>query len=559
LVTLLGQDGHRLLQATDGAEAITTIKAERPDLVITDILLATMDVCEFIRRIRIESSFENTPVIFYAAAYHEREARALAEVCGVRHVMSKPSLPEAILRVVGESLGLLPPPVPTQREEASDRDHERLLSDRLATKVDELEAVAGKLSRLVEVSQQLALEPGPTRLVERYCAAAREIIGARHAAVGILAAGGGTFDPYCLCGGNAGKGSAPDVKAELFQTIIQERRALRKTDLSEGSLSVGLPPIHPPQGSFLGVPIISGGELYGILYLLGRFGETPFSDADERLAASLAAKLGSGYRNALQNEQLKEANRLLGRAVARRKRAEEKVQESATSLRVLSRRLMDAQESERRSIARELHDEIGQALSTLRLNLHVLQKPRSAEEKASCISDSVGLVEKTLQQVRDMSLNLRPSILDDLGLVSALEWQMNKLAERAGFRGQVQTAGLSGRLPAALETICFRVAQEALTNVVRHAQARRVVVGVRQDDQHLLLTVRDDGVGFDVKAAATRAREGGCMGLLGMKERVLLGSGEFRLRSGPGRGTRVRVRFPLVDASRAAGNKGAAA
>ena len=552
LVTTLEHAGHRLHQAKDGSEALAVAQAEHPDLIICDILMPTMDGYEFVRRLRCEPVNEKTPVIFCAANYHERDAQTLAKTCGVQHVMTEPCPPDVLLRIVNQHLGLALP-MPLVATEVFDHEQRRLLTDKLANKVGELEAVTGKLTSLLQVKQDLALELDATRLAQRYCEATREIVGARYAAVGMLATDSRSFQLFCVCGEGKGTGPPP-ADAAIFQAILKERRAVREPNIDEECVA-GLPLGHTRQRSFLGAPITSAGELYGILYVVGKLGEMPFSDIDEQLATTLAAQLGSAYRIVLQYGQLKQSNQLLAQEVTQRKCVEEQLQKSTAQLRVLSRRLMDAQESERRAIAQELHDEIGQALTILRLNLHVLQGPCGVEEKASCISDSVGLVERTLQQVRDLSLNLRPSILDDLGLIPALEWQLNKLAARAGFHGRLNTAGFQGRLPAELETTCFRVVQEALTNVVRHAQARRVTVTVGQRNQSLVFTVRDDGVGFDVEAAATRARDGDSMGLLGMQERVLLCGGELSVRSAPGRGTEIWFSIPLADALVSADSK----
>ena len=470
LVTTLEHAGHCLHQAIDGLEALAVAKAEHPDLIICDILMPTMDGYEFVRRLRCEPVTEKTPVIFCTANYHERDAQTLAKTCGVEHVMTEPCPPAVLLRIVAQHLGLDPHPMAPVANGVFDDEQRRQLTDKLANKVGELEAVTGKLTSLLQVKQDLALELDTTRLAQRYCEATREIVGTRYAAVGILAGDGRSFQLFCVCGEEKGK-RPPPADAVIFQAILKERRAVRQPDFDEECIA-GLPLGHTRQRSFLGVPITSAGELYGILYLVGKLWETPFSDIDEQLATTLAAQLGSAYRIVLQYEQLKQSNQLLAEEVAQRKCVEEQPAKIHSAVRLLSRRLMDAQESERRSIARELHDEIGQALTILRLNLHVLKTPCLPEERASCIRDSVGLVERTLQQIRDLSLNLRPSILDDLGLVPAIEWQLNKLAARAGFHGRLDAAGFQERMPAELETTSFRVVQEALTNVVRHAQVR---------------------------------------------------------------------------------------
>ena len=142
-------------------------------------------------------------------------------------------------------------------------------------------------------------------------------------------------------------------------------------------------------------------------------------------------------------------------------------------------------------------------------------------ETESYLSETVASVEHALEQVRNLSLDLRPSLLDDLGLVAALRWYVARQTRLAGFVLHFSADDLGGRLTPALETACFRVAQEALTNVVRHAQAHEVWVALHCQDE-LCLTIRDDGVGFNVAAAQARAAHGGSFGLLGMRERVAL-------------------------------------
>jgi PAS domain S-box-containing protein len=214
-------------------------------------------------------------------------------------------------------------------------------------------------------------------------------------------------------------------------------------------------------------------------------------------------------------------------------------------LRVLSMRLLDAQEQERRTIARELHDEIGQALTAVRIDLQTLQG--AVDDAARPVVESALEVTRCLvTQARDMSLDLRPSLLDDLGLMAALRWYLERHQQRLGGAVALEGDLADLRLPPTLETACFRVAQEALTNVARHAGAQSVRVELRRVDGEVELTVRDDGAGFDVEAARRRAVSGQSMGLLGMEERVTLAGGRFAVESRPGSGTEIRVRLPLA-------------
>ncbi len=213
---------------------------------------------------------------------------------------------------------------------------------------------------------------------------------------------------------------------------------------------------------------------------------------------------------------------------------------------MLSQQLMEAQEMERRHLARELHDEIGQALTAVKINLQAVQRSAGGSAGLPRLEESVSIVDRALQQVRNLSLDLRPSLLDDLGLVAALRWYLDRQAQRAGFAVEFVADPPGIRASPSLETACFRVAQEALTNVVRHAQAKKVRVELRQRDPELHLVINDDGVGFEVAAARQRAIRGGSLGLLGMQERVLLIRGRIDIKSEPGHGTSIHACFPLA-------------
>jgi PAS domain S-box-containing protein len=223
----------------------------------------------------------------------------------------------------------------------------------------------------------------------------------------------------------------------------------------------------------------------------------------------------------------------------------QEIRASRERLAGLSVRLLAAQESERRTIARELHDEIGQALTAVSVNLQTLLASSDAAERAEILDESITITQQTLRQVRNLSLDLRPSLLDDLGLGAALRWYLERQGQRLGFAISLDDNLGDVRYPAPIETTCFRVAQEAITNVVRHSNAQSVRVVVRRDAGELHLVVEDDGSGFDVPAARERASRGHSLGLLGMEERVVLAGGSIELVSRPGHGTRLAARFPL--------------
>ena len=228
-----------------------------------------------------------------------------------------------------------------------------------------------------------------------------------------------------------------------------------------------------------------------------------------------------------------------------RQLAEQKREEYSRKLQVLSRRLVETQETERRHLARELHDEIGQSLTVAQLNLQALLQLPGTKGLAPRLKESLAVIDQVLEQVHDISLNLRPSILDDLGLEPALRWLTERQAALIGLRAEFHADALTHRLDSMIETECFRVAQGALTNVVRYAKAKTVSVELRQQAGQLHLRVHDDGIGFDVAAVRELAVRGASLGLLSMEERAALAGGGLEFISNVKRGTEVHAWFPL--------------
>lgn len=207
----------------------------------------------------------------------------------------------------------------------------------------------------------------------------------------------------------------------------------------------------------------------------------------------------------------------------------------------LSARLVEAQEQERRSVSRELHDEIGQSLSAVLVDLGNLAAitPPENEEARRLLGTAKKLAEESVHTVRNMALLLRPSMLDDFGLVPALHWQAREVSRRTGVRVDLVAEEVADELPEEHRTCVYRVVQEALHNCSRHAAAQTVHILVRQESDRLLLTVQDDGKGFD-------PRQSRGLGLLGMEERVKHLGGAFQVNSKPGRGTLLKIELPLA-------------
>jgi signal transduction histidine kinase len=216
------------------------------------------------------------------------------------------------------------------------------------------------------------------------------------------------------------------------------------------------------------------------------------------------------------------------------------VAQAQRELKELSARLVEAQELERRAISRELHDEVGQSLSALLMELGNLGAVAPGDAELRRHVESIRkLAESSVHVVRNMALLLRPSMLDDLGLVPALQWQAREISKRTGMAVTVDAEGVADDLPEEHRTCIYRVVQEALNNCARHASAHSVRIQVVQQDARIRLSVQDDGQGFD----STHVRG---LGLLGMEERVTHLGGRFHLQSEPGLGTKLRIEIPLV-------------
>lgn len=222
--------------------------------------------------------------------------------------------------------------------------------------------------------------------------------------------------------------------------------------------------------------------------------------------------------------------------------AQELSRQSTEHLRKLSRRLLSVQEEERRALARELHDGLGQQLTALKLNLGVLGRSLTNAAHQHRIADCLEIVDHTLEHIRDTARDLRPAMLDDLGLSSALHWYARRQVERTGCAIEVQD-----RIPPLspeLETAIFRIVQEAVNNAIRHGQAHCITITVKADNRELAVTIQDNGGGFETETPSTPCESG--MGLINMRERTELLGGHFNLTTQPGVGTLIHATLPLL-------------
>jgi len=263
-----------------------------------------------------------------------------------------------------------------------------------------------------------------------------------------------------------------------------------------------------------------------------------------------------------RSAELAASNRQLKHEIAQRKLAEESLRKSEQhygelldhsrhmqeQLRLLSRQLLSAQEEERKKISRELHDVIAQTLTTINVRLGALKKEAALNTRGleRSIARTQQLVEHSVNIVHRFARELRPTVLDDLGLIPALHTFMKSFKEQTGIHVSLSAFAELEQVNGDKRTVLYRVAQEALTNVARHAQASQADVKIQKRDGAVCMRIRDNGQGFPEKSVL-RAKKGERLGLLGMKERLEMVGGDFSIISAPGKGTTVLAQIPMID------------
>ena len=345
----------------------------------------------------------------------------------------------------------------------------------------------------------------------------------------------------------------------LWGWVLKNKKPLLSNAPAEDPRSTGVPAGHIPIERFLSVPALLGGALVGQISVANSSRDYTERDADvlSRLAdlyAMAVLRMWSEgelekYREHLEDLvkertlELERINRQLQEEVAVRERNQEELVATAERLRALSARLESVREEERRRVALEVHDTLGQALTGLKINLSLLGKKVAGEgELEERIEGMNELIDSTIQSVREISTELRPGVLDDLGLAAALEWQLNRFAEITGLECSFVSHMEQPLLDKELNVALFRITQEALTNVARHASASRVDVLLAQESHGVSLKIMDDGRGITDSEMA----RSGSLGILGMRERAHLFDGEVEIKGESGKGTTLAVRIPWV-------------
>jgi signal transduction histidine kinase/DNA-binding response OmpR family regulator len=491
LGALLTYEGHRLVEAADGAEALERVRSERPDLVIADVLMPVMDGYEFVRRMRSEPEIAQTPVIFYTASYHEHEARVLARACGVQDVIIKPAEPQYVLTRVTLALGKAAAAVTPAVSQEFDRNHLRLLTDKLSANVNALEGANQRLADLLELGRVLASEHDSQKMLEKFCPATRELIGARYAFLGVFS-GDHILRPLIVSGADAATIAGVevvDISQGILAHLAQANGPLRLEDIGSDVVS-GLPLPYADQRSFLGIPLRTSSGIYGLVWLLEKLGAPEFSAEDERVMISLAAQAGVAYENAQRVRQIQHYASEL----------EHRVEERTAELREANRDL----QAFTYSVAHDLRAPLRQ--------IHGFAEILREEHETQMSPQ----VQECLQYIREGTLKM-VALVDDLLRLSQvgrkdLDKQVTSLDQllaeaRAELAPASKERDIEWRIDPLPTVECDpvlmkQVFSNLLSNAVKYTRPRAhavIEVRIRQIGSGTVILVRDNGVGFDMK------------------------------------------------------------
>jgi signal transduction histidine kinase len=582
LSLLLSHGQHQVLEAADSAEALRLLRAEHPDLVISDVLLPKMDGYELVRQMHLDPAISETTVIFYTAAFNEQEARDLARECGVTLLLSKPTDPKIILEKVAEVLNgkgvkgvtslpasfeqrhqellvdklLLQVEALHRNEEALRRSHEEL-GQRVEERTAALNAANKQLNHEIElrhrVEYALRLSHYFLEIVNRHIEvqdllqefAAEVKKFAQCSAVGIRLldeAGNMTYNvnegfpqgfydlegplsiksDQCMCinviNGTTNprpsyytpKGSYYLNGTTRFLATVSEEEKGKARNICNlfGYESVAL------------VPIRAGNKVMGLIYLADPK-ENKVQLEKVVLLERIALQLGAALQRILSQQELMQ------------------LRSSFTS------RLLDAQESERRRISYELHEELGQSLTALKLQLRGVEKNLPPGGMKEELGHSLDYINEVIENVRCLSQDLRPSILEHMGLAAALKNLADKFSEHSQIPVALELDSIQGLLGPEAEVSIYRIFQECFTNIAKHAQAALVSVSIKRLNGQVTFRVEDNGRGFDSQQMLKGDITKWGLGLSAMAERMRMLNGNLDIWSQEGQGTGISFAVPV--------------
>ena len=511
---LLIFEGYQVAVAGNGPEALNKAAELVPDLILLDVMMPGMDGFDVCKRLRADPLLGDVPVIMITAL-DDSNSRLRGIEAGADDFVSKPfEYVELQARVktilqLNRYRRLLEERM--QREQA-----EEALAQRV-TQLALLNRIGGRLAAMLELDELLS---EAVRLVQDFGYPRINLftMDREGRELHLKASAGAFATPF-----------APGSRVELGQALVghvaQRGERLLVNDVAAEPLYADACPDQAVDCSELAVPLRVGGDVVGVLDV-----QSPRLNAFDENDVMVMEILADQIATAIHNAQLYEAER-----AARRR------------LRSLAGYLEDAREKERTFIAREIHDEFGQALTALKMDLAWLAKrlPADRDSLRAKVGSMSELVDTSIQMVRRIATDLRPGVLDHLGLVASIEWQAQEFAKRADFECQLDLTDRELSLDEGLLTAIFRIFQETLTNVARHAEATLVRVALREDGDELVLVVQDNGKGI-TESQITRPKS---LGLIGMQERARSWGGRVTFQAKPGQGTTVILRVPMANAT----------
>ncbi|HEY0818558.1 MAG TPA: response regulator [Rhizobacter sp.] len=547
IATLLGYAGHQVDEASDGAEALEKVRTGRPALVICDILMPTMDGYQFVRRLREEPGIAGTEVIFCTATFMEGEARQLAASCGVHRILFKPCEPQDVLDVVQAALAGQGPAAPAITVDDFDREHLRLVTDKLVAQSNELQRANERLSALTDLNLRLASERDPFSLLDQVCRGARDLIGARYAILGVRHKNGEERVHYTSWGLDpqaASELALGELDQGVLGTVMKERTPRRFFNPSRDPARLGLPASCPPFTTGLVAPVVSLHQSYGWILLIDKTCADAFSDEDEHLLAIHAAQAGRIYENGSLYQAMKHSAEQL-------KIANETLEQRVESRTAQLREIISGLESFNRTVSHDLRGPLGGIAGASRKAGEYLEAGQleRAGQMLGLIAQSAErterLVNALLALARASETELRRQRVDTQALVSEVVASLPQPADRPPVQVTVRDLPPVDADP----TLLRQVFVNLLTNALKFASAGpapQVEVGAGEERGHIVFFVRDNGVGFS-EAQAERlfhpfqrlhgARfEGFGLGLSIVRRIIERHQGQIRAEGRPGQG-----------------------
>ena len=438
-----------------------------------------------------------------------------------------------------------------QAEEALKRSKGKLIKSN-----KELQLHMDKIIAIHRAGQRLQMLKKPETLAQEIITVMEEILNYKYGAVLLFDESGGKLLPFAIS--DQGKGetflqldkayiASHNIKpgTGIVGWVAQHGKSVRLGNIKQD------PRYYPMRNdihSELCVPLKVNEKIIGVVNI-----ETSklnaFTEIDQLVLETIASQIAIAIQNSTMFKQVKEYAFELEQNITERRQAEEALHKSSVQLRALSAHLQSVREEERTAIAREIHDELGQILTVLKMDLSLMGRDLNEEtgtlNKAALLDEiksMTGLIDKSIQQLRKLITELRPEVLDNLGLIAALEWQSQEFQARSKIKCKLETSIKDIEISKERAIAIFRIFQEALTNILRHAQATHVTVNISEKDNNILLKIADNGIGI----SADKKENSNTFGLLGMQERAIVFGGEVIIESGRGKGTSIMVRIPII-------------